>query len=316
MFVERSLRFIISLLIVISFTALACGKGGDKGSVSGEIKSDTEKISYSLGTQFGTQLKQGNIKLDSGSFSDGLNQAINDKTLKYNEEEMTQVMESFQTEMQERMSAMEEPGDFKVDMSKVSYIIGSQIGENMRMNDLEISTGAFVRGLDDITNDKTPALTETEIADVMQKFQDDMRTKQEAEYKVAQEKNRVEASAFLAENAKKTGITTLPDSLQYEVITAGTGPKPAATDTVKVHYKGTLLDGTEFDSSYKHNQPAQFPLNGVIPGWTEVLQLMNTGAKWKAFIPPELAYGSRGIPPKIGPNSLLIFEIELLEIVK
>ena len=316
MYIFKSVQCIISLLIIIPLTTSACGKNENKGTVSQEITGETDKVSYSLGTQLGNSLKQGKIKIDSGIFSQGFKHALNDKTLEYTEEEMAQIMESFQNEMQEKMSASEDPGEFKTDMKKVSYIIGTQLGQNFRLGGIDVNADIFVRGLDDIGNDTAPALTEAEMEEVMKKFQEDMSVKQEAEYNVALTTNRAEASAFLVENAMKPGITTLPDSLQYEVMNEGSGSKPQASDTVRVHYRGTRLDGTVFDSSYSRNQPAEFPLNGVIPGWTEVLQLMKTGAKWKVYIPPELAYGTSGRPPTIGPNLLLIFEIELLEIVE
>jgi len=306
----------MSLLIIITLSTIACGNSDTKSGSSKEIKNEQDKISYSLGTQLGNNLKQGKIKLDTAKFSKGMNDALDDKTLEIKEDEIAQIMESFQNEMRERMSAGGEPGEFRVDMNKVGYIIGTQIGQNFKLNEMDISLDIFVRGLDDITNDKTPALTDVEIGEVMQKFEEEMRAKQEAAFNESLTKNKAEASAFLEENAKKSGITTLPDSLQYEIMTEGSGPKPKAENTVKVHYKGTLIDGTEFDSSYSRNQPAEFPLTGVIKGWTEVLQLMKTGAKWKVFIPAELGYGTQGSPPIIGPNALLIFEIELLEIVK
>jgi FKBP-type peptidyl-prolyl cis-trans isomerase FklB len=141
-----------------------------------------------------------------------------------------------------------------------------------------------------------------------------MMAKQQELAKMAGEKNQKEGEAFLAENKKKEGVITLPSGLQYKVIKAGSGNKPKATDTVTVHYQGTLVNGTEFDSSYRRGQPVSFPVNGVIPGWTEALQLMEAGAKWQIVIPSNLAYGDRGAGPQIGPNATLIFEIELISI--
>jgi FKBP-type peptidyl-prolyl cis-trans isomerase FklB len=150
----------------------------------------------------------------------------------------------------------------------------------------------------------------------MMSFQTEMRTKQMEKQKVAGEKNRKEAEAFLAENKKKEGVKVTASGLQYKVIKAGTGPMPKADDTVVTHYRGTLTDGTEFDSSYKRNEPATFPVKGVIKGWTEALQMMPVGSKWQLVIPGDLAYGERGSPPKIGPNATLQFDIELIEIKK
>ena len=166
MFVLKSLPFCMSLLIIISLSTIACGKSDTKGGSSTEIKSEWEKISYSLGTQFGNNLKQGKITLDTAKFSKGMNDAVDDKTLEFKEDEIAQIMESFQNEMRERMSAGGEPGEFKVDMIKVSYIIGTQIGQNFKLNEMDISVDIFVRGLDDITNDRTPALSDTETEEI------------------------------------------------------------------------------------------------------------------------------------------------------
>jgi FKBP-type peptidyl-prolyl cis-trans isomerase FklB len=152
------------------------------------------------------------------------------------------------------------------------------------------------------------------VQQVMQDFQKKMMAKQMAAREEGLGKNKAEGEKFLADNKKKEGIKTTASGLQYKVITAGTGKTPKATDTVKTHYRGTLINGTEFDSSYKRGEPAEFPVNGVIKGWTEALQLMKEGAKWQLFIPSELAYGERGAGRDIGPNSTLIFDIELISV--
>jgi FKBP-type peptidyl-prolyl cis-trans isomerase FkpA/FKBP-type peptidyl-prolyl cis-trans isomerase FklB len=151
---------------------------------------------------------------------------------------------------------------------------------------------------------------------VQQAFGQKLQAKREAEMQAAAQKNREEGEAFLAANKGKPGVETTASGLQYKVETAGNGPRPASTDTVKVHYTGTLLDGTKFDSSVDRGQPAQFALNAVIPGWTEALQLMPVGSKYTLWIPSDLAYGDRGTPGPIGPNATLKFEVELLEIVQ
>jgi len=194
---------------------------------------------------------------------------------------------------------------------KVSYTIGIQLGQNFQQQGIDINPDILSSALKDVFAGNTPLLTNEEMTATMQNFQKEMIAKQQQQAS----DNLAAANAFLAENALKTGITTLPDSLQYEVITEGTGLRPAPTDRVKVHYHGILLDGTVFDSSIERGEPFECAVNGVIPGWTEVLQLMKTGAKWKVYIPPQLAYGTRatsGLPP----NALLIFEIELLEIIE
>ena len=204
----------------------------------------------------------------------------------------------------------------KTEVDKISYSIGTQIGQNFKQGEVIINADLLARGVDDVINDRTPALSDSEMTDVMQKFQNDMMVKREQTQLTQKTENRAIASAFLVENAAKPGVTMLADSLQYTVVKEGTGAMPKPADTVKVHYRGYLIDGTEFDSSYTRNQPVEFSLDGVIPGWTEALLLMKTGSQWKIFIPPELAYGETGNPPRIPPNALLIFDLELLEIVK
>jgi len=197
---------------------------------------------------------------------------------------------------------------------KISYIIGLDIGSNFKKQSIDIDPDILLKGMKDALAGKKAALSEEEIRETKAAFQKEMKAKQEEIAKKLGEKNKKEGEAFLAENKKKEGVKTLPSGLQYKVIKAGKGKKPNLTDTVKTHYKGTLIDGTEFDSSYRRGQPATFSVNGVIPGWTEALQLMEEGAKWQLFIPSHLAYGDRGAGHIIGPNATLIFEIELISI--
>jgi len=194
---------------------------------------------------------------------------------------------------------------------KVSYIIGMDIGTNLKKQSIDIDSNILAKGVKDALAGTKPLLTEQEIQETMMAFQKDMMAKQEEIGK----KNKKEGETFLAENKKKEGVKTLPSGLQYKVIKAGTGKKPKLSDTVTAHYRGTLIDGTEFDSSYKRGQPATFPVSGgMIPGWTEALQLMEEGAKWQLFIPSNLAYGERGAGGVIGPNATLIFEVELISV--
>ncbi len=192
---------------------------------------------------------------------------------------------------------------------KVSYSIGLNIGFNFKKQNVELNTDALLAGLKDALAGKTPALNENEVKETMTAFSKDMAEKQ----KQVGEKSRAEGEKFLAENKKKDGVKTTASGLQYKVLKEGSGATPTATDTVTVNYRGTLIDGTEFDSSYKRGQPATFPVGGVIKGWTEALQLMKKGAKYQLFIPAGLAYGERGAPPDITPNSTLIFEVELMD---
>jgi len=202
----------------------------------------------------------------------------------------------------------------KTQKDKVSYSIGLDIGKNLKTQGIEIDPNLLSKGIQDAVSGGKPMLTEEEVQGVMTAFSQEMQSKMAAKSKAAADKNQKEGDAFLAENKKKKDVVTLPSGLQYKILKAGTGKKPKSTDTVTTNYKGTLIDGTEFDSSYKRGQPASFPVTGVIPGWTEALQLMPVGSKWQLFVPPTLAYGPRGAGPQIGPNATLIFEVELLGI--
>ena len=202
------------------------------------------------------------------------------------------------------------------DAEKVSYSIGVQIGQDFkRMKIDDINSNILARAIRDVIGDQELALTEEQMGEIMNAFSTQMQAKMQVEQERMMAENSSAATAFLIENASKEGVVSLPDSVQYIVIQEGSGSKPVTTDTVRVHYTGTLIDGTVFDSSYDKGEPVEFPLDGVIPGWSEVIQLMNVGGKCKAFIPPALAYGPRGMGDRIEPNSLLIFEIELLDIV-
>jgi len=198
---------------------------------------------------------------------------------------------------------------------KASYTIGVQIGSQLSMGKDELDVNKLMLGLKDALAGVEPRIKKEDMQKAMQEFQQTMQTKQQAKMKEMADKNAKEGETFLADNKKKDGVVTLPSGLQYKVITAGKGASPKATDTVVTHYRGTLIDGKVFDSSYDRNEPATFPVNGVIPGWTEALQKMKVGDKWQLFIPANLAYGENGAGP-IAPNSVLIFDIELLEIKK
>lgn len=196
---------------------------------------------------------------------------------------------------------------------KVSYAIGLDIGKNLKAQDIEADPATIARGIKDALGDAKPLLTDEQIREIFTTFQAELQAKRAERMKVEGEKNLKEGAAFLEANKAKEGVKTLPSGLQYKEITPGTGATPKATDNVTTHYKGTLIDGTEFDSSYKRGEPATFPVNGVIKGWTEALQLMKEGGKWQLFIPAELAYGEQG-RPGIPPNSVLLFDIELVKV--
>jgi FKBP-type peptidyl-prolyl cis-trans isomerase FklB len=197
---------------------------------------------------------------------------------------------------------------------KVSYIIGLDIGRNLAQQGIEIEAAALAQGISDAMGDAEPKLSESEIQSVMTSFQEEMEAKQARIQSAQSGKNIEEGKAFLEINRMKEGVVALASGLQYREIKAGSGRSPKATDKVTTHYKGTLLDGSVFDSSYERGEPATFPVNGVIAGWTEALQLMKEGAVWELFIPSDLAYGARGAGGKIGPNATLVFTVELLSV--
>lgn len=199
---------------------------------------------------------------------------------------------------------------------KASYTIGVQMGTQMKSLKEMINQDALLLGFQDSIDGKDPQLSKEEMQTTMQAFQQSIIEKEQAKQQEIGSKNAAEGEKFLTENKSKEGVKITESGLQYLVLKEGTGEIPKATDKVVTHYTGTLIDGKVFDSSYKRNSPAEFPVNGVIKGWTEALQLMKVGAKWKLFVPSELAYGSRGVGANIGPNQVLIFEIELLEIKK
>lgn len=212
------------------------------------------------------------------------------------------------------MAYAEEAVSLKTQKDKVSYLIGRDAGSNLKNQSIDIDPDIFMRGFSDALSGNKSPLSDDETRETMSAFKEERMKKHEEEVKKVTEKNKKEGEAFLAENKKKDGVVTLPSGLQYKVIKEGDGQTPKETDTVTVNYRGTLLDGTEFDSSYKRNEPATFPVKGVIPGWQEALQLMKTGSKWQLFVPAGLAYAERGAGNVIGPNTTLIFEVELLSI--
>ena len=209
-----------------------------------------------------------------------------------------------------------ETQELKTQKDKVSYAIGMDMGNGLKKNDVDVNPDIVAKAIKDILSGNKPLMTEQEAKTALLDLQKDLQAKQVERNKALGEKNKKEGEPFLAQNKSKDGVKTLPSGLQYKVLTGGKGKTPKATDTVTVQYRGTLIDGTEFDSSYKRNQPATFPLSGVIKCWTEGLQLMKVGGKSKIICPSDIAYGDRGSPPIIKPGSTLVFEVELLEIQK
>jgi FKBP-type peptidyl-prolyl cis-trans isomerase FklB len=190
---------------------------------------------------------------------------------------------------------------------KFSYAVGMKMGQNFKKQAVPVDPAILMRGIKDAMAGGKTALTDEEAQAAIMEVQKQMQAKKQEKDKEAGDANKKDGAAFLAANKSKEGIVTLPSGLQYKIEKAGTGPKPAATDSVVCNYRGTLIDGKEFDSSYKRGQPATFPVTGVIKGWTEALQLMPVGSKWQLFIPSDLAYGDRGAGADIGPGSTLVF---------
>jgi len=211
------------------------------------------------------------------------------------------------------MSAQDQPV-LKTQKDKMSYAIGLEMGKGVKDQGFDVDPNMLAMGIKDAISGGKPLLSDEEFRTIIGDVQEEMKQKQMQAMEEAADDNRKAGEAFLAENTKKDGVVTLPSGLQYKVLTAGQGKKPAETDTVLCNYKGTFLDGTEFDSSAQSGKPAAFDLKGIIPGFKEALLLMPVGSKWQVFIPSSLAYGEHGAGNVIGPNSTLIFEIELVSI--
>jgi FKBP-type peptidyl-prolyl cis-trans isomerase FklB len=195
----------------------------------------------------------------------------------------------------------------------VSYAIGFDFGRNLKQQEVDLNADIVAQAIKDAKDSSIHVMTEEQIKSVMTSFQKQVQSKQEEKMKTLGEKNKNDGAKFLAENKSKPGVISLPSGLQYKVEKMGTGAKPKENQMVVLNYRGTLIDGTEFDNSYKRGEPAMFPVKGIIPGFTEALQLMPIGSKWQLFIPSNLAYGERAAGPQIAPNATLIFEVELLD---
>jgi FKBP-type peptidyl-prolyl cis-trans isomerase FklB len=207
-------------------------------------------------------------------------------------------------------ASAQEASELKSPKARLSYALGMDLGNQFKGQSVELDPDSFARALKDVMSGRKLLMTEEQARATLAELQKTIMQKEQAQA----EKNKAGGQAFLAKNKTAAGVVTLPSGLQYKILKAGAGKKPTLEDTVVCHYRGTLINGTEFDSSYKGNEPVSFPLKGVIKGWTEALQLMPMGSKWQLFIPPGLAYGDRGAGDAVPPNATLIFEVELLSI--
>lgn len=271
---------------------------------------DQDKVSYCLGFDIGSTFKKQNGDINTATFGAGLKDALSGRTPLLNENEIREALAAWTKEI----AAGGGRALLKSTRDNGSYSIGYDAGTTFKKQNVNVNPEAILTGINDALSGKEPALSKEEREKTLAALQKKMMEKQAAASKTVAEKNAAAGEKFLAENKKKLGVKTTPSGLQYKVLKEGTGPSPKETDSVVTNYKGTLIDGTEFDSSYKRGEPATFPVNRLIKGWTEGLQLMKPGSKYQLFIPPSLAYGERGVGNDIGPNSTLIFEVELLGI--
>lgn len=279
-----------------------------------KLETHEDKLSYLIGSDVGTNLKQNGVAVVRERFLLGFRDVTAGKQPAMTDPEIASVFEKYRAQ-RANITTQEEAekpvtGD-ETFLGQLSYIFGADAAELLRRNDLVVSEDIFMRGIEDVANGRELALSKEEMQQVVATHKQKLMEKRKA----LGDKNLAEGKAFLEANAAKPGVITTESGLQYLVVAKGNGATPKAGDTVRTHYRGTLIDGTEFDSSYARNEPIEFPVSGVIPGWTEALQLMHVGDKWKLFIPSDLAYGERGAPPSIGPNATLIFDIELLDVL-
>jgi FKBP-type peptidyl-prolyl cis-trans isomerase FklB len=290
-------------------------------------KTALEKTSYSIGASVTKGFKANKVPLVADLLVRALTDVLNTKTLLMTDAECQQTMATFRADQQDpkewssklsaagaKVSAASAEAILKNKAGKLSYALGVTVGKQLSTLKIDVDQKMLAQGARDGMVAGKMLLTEEQMKASLDALTAELMKKQADDAKVAGEKNKTEGDAFLAKNKEDKDVVTLPSGLQYKILKAGDGKKPKAEETVEVNYRGTLIDGTEFDSSYKRGQTATFPVNGVIKGWTEALQLMPVGSKWQLFIPSELAYGPRGSGPVIGPNAVLVFEVELIAI--
>jgi FKBP-type peptidyl-prolyl cis-trans isomerase len=289
-----------------------------KPAASSAAMTQRQKVSTMIAMDVARSLDMIKRDLDVATFARTLTLVVNGQPAGLTEEQAAAIRTDFSKEVQERAQARKTPdaplAATKMDRKKISTMVAIDIGHQFEPIKDEVDMVAFARAFGLAISGKPTGLTDDEARAVGAEFGQKMQGKMAARQAKASEENLAKGKAFMAANKDKPGVRS-QGSLQYQVLREGAGARPAATDTVRVNYRGTTLDGKEFDSSYKHGQPAEFPLNQVIAGWTEGLQLMTVGSKYRLWIPADKAYGPNG-PPEIGPNQTLVFDVELLDIVK
>ncbi len=324
---NAALAITIALFTTVQFS---CGTKEDAVRKP-KMKTFVEQYTYMMGLDIGRTFKDMNMEIDFNALLWGIQDILKNRPELLSPVTIDSIQREFSMKLQQmqmtagaknskqtvpfsydaKRSAATKP-EMKTFMEQYSYFIGLDIGRTFRGMNTEIDYNALLWGMQDILKNRLESLPPVVLDSIKREFSIKLQQLQIA----AGAENSKQGEMFLAENKKKPGVITTASGLQYMVINQGKGPQPKLTDKVKVHYTGTSLDGKEFDSSFKHGAPAVFPLKGIIPAWIEALQLMNVGSKYKLFVPPNLAYGERGKSPAIGPNSVLVFEVELLEIEK
>ena len=297
-------------LLILLAAFIGCQQTVEKKTL--ELTTKMDKVSYSIGIDIGKSFENQPFDVLADDISQGLSDALTKSVARLTEQDMEETLKNFQTEMMSQKDTVNLTPPSNMD--KVSYSIGFDIGKSFEKQTFELVPEAISKGLNDGISSTDPLMTAEEMEETLTAFQEEIMNQQDSGRKDVAEKNKKEGEAFLAANKTKEGVITTDSGLQYKVLTAGTGRTPAKSDQVETHYRGTLIDGKEFDSSYKRGETITFPVSGVIAGWTEALLLMKEGDKWQLFIPGNLAYGPRGAGGDIGPNATLIFDIELVAV--
>lgn len=304
---KQQMKTQILTKLALCGAAISIGTHGNTARAEDSpLKTDEQKFSYAVGTRVGTSVKRTGVSADADELGLAITDVLKGGKLLLTPMEANTILKALPAPPADLPAGGK---DFKDVKAKVGYALGMYFGQMILRDDTNTDVPSLVLGVKDVQAGGQMLLTTNEVVAVLKDHEDKAMAKAKAEAAA----NLKAGRDFLARNKAEPGVSTLPDGLQYKIITAGVGPKPKLSDTVRVNYRGTLVDGTEFDAS-KPGNPVTFGVGGVIPGWTEILQLMWTGSKWKVFIPSELAYGERGFPPKIGPDCALVFDVELVGI--